>query len=78
MTDDVVWKKEAWKNRSNISRIRELVMTDENATNIEKMKVVTLTEIHDQLWWLALIAKIAISLLVFEVIVFMLWVRLLL
>jgi hypothetical protein len=78
MTDDVVWKKEAWKNRSNISRIRELVMTDENATNIEKMKVVTLTEIHDQLWWLALIAKIAISLLLFEVIVFMLWVRLLL
>ena len=78
MTDDVVWKKEAWKNRSNISRIRELVMTDENAANVEKMKVVTLTEIHDQLWWLALIAKIAISLLVFEVIVFMLWVRLLL
>ncbi len=62
MTDDVVWKKEAWKNRSNISRIRELVMTDENASNIEKMQAITLTEIHDQLWWLALSVKINIVL----------------
>jgi len=37
MTDDVVWRKEAWKNRSNINRIRELVMTDENATNVAKI-----------------------------------------
>ena len=74
MTDDVVWKKEAWKNRSNISRIRELVMTDENATNIEKMKVVTLTEIHDQLWWLALIAKMSIGLFVFQFITMVLFI----
>ena len=74
MTDDVVWKKEAWKNRSNISRIRELVMTDENATNIEKMKVVTLTEIHDQLWWLALIAKMSIGLFVFQFITMVIFV----
>ena len=72
MTDDVVWRKEAWKNRSNINRIRELVMTDENATNVEKMKVVTLTEIHDQLWWLALVAKIFLGVLIFNAIIFLL------
>ncbi len=72
MTDDVVWRKEAWKNRSNISRIRELVMTDENATNVEKMKVVTLTEIHDQLWWLALVAKIFLGVLIFNALIFLL------
>ena len=72
MTDDVVWRKEAWKNRSNINRIRELVMTDENATNVEKMKVVTLTEIHDQLWWLALVAKIFLGVLIFNALIFLL------
>ena len=73
MTDDVVWKHEDQKNKSNINKIRQFAMTDENATNIEKMQVVTLTEIHDQLWWLALLAKMAIGLLVFQFISMALW-----
>ena len=51
---------EVWKSRSNINKIRQMALTDGNADNIEILKIATLTEIHDQLWWLALGVKINI------------------
>ena len=59
---------EVWKSRSNINKIRQMALTDGNADNIEILKVATLTEIHEQLWWLALMVKINIVMIILAII----------
>ena len=68
MTDDEIWKR-----RSNINKIREMTMADGNATKIEKMAVVTLTEIHDQLWWIAFAVKISVLMSLMSLILYLLF-----
>ena len=55
--------EKVWKGKSNINKIRQLALNDVNADNVEILKVVTLTEIHDQLSWLALGVKINIAMM---------------
>ena len=55
--------EKVWKGRSNINKIRQLALKEVNADNVEILKVVTLTEIHDQLSWLALGVKINIAMI---------------
>ena len=45
-----------------------MALTDGNADNIEILKVATLTEIHEQLWWLALMVKINIVMIILAII----------
>ena len=51
-----------------LGTIRELILQDENASNVEKLHIAAMTEIAEHLSWLALMVKISLVMMLLSII----------
>ena len=51
-----------------LGTIREMILQDKEASNVERLHIAAMAEIAEHLWWVALMAKIALIMIALQLI----------
>ena len=51
-----------------LGTIREMILQDKEASNVERLHIAAMAEIAEHLWWVALMAKIALVMIALQLI----------